>query len=172
MASGKGSKLGTGGMSTKIKAAEIATSFGVPTIIANGKEPNILYDIIDGNEIGTLFPACHTQLSTRMHWITFGSKKEGTVIIDSGAVTALQNHKSLLPVGIKSVKGVFHKNDVVTIVNEDDLPVAIGVTNFHSFEIEKILGKHSEEIKEILGANDYQEVVHIDNIYILKGERV
>lgn len=170
MAGGEGSKFGTGGMATKISAAEIATSYGVNTIIANGKEPDILHSILQGKYVGTLFVASSDTLSTKKHWITYGSKKSGTLVIDDGAAVAITSQKSLLSVGITEVIGEFKKNDTVEIVDKNMNKIAIGVTHFHSYEIEKIKGKKSSEIFDILGYDDYSVVIHIDNIYVLKGE--
>lgn len=169
MAGSTGSKLGTGGMITKITAAEIATNYGIDTIIANGKEPDILHSILQGCAKCTMFKAKIISLSTKKHWITYGSKRVGKLIIDEGAVHAILKHKSLLPIGILSVFGEFKKNDTVSICSPTGDEIAIGVSNYTSKEIEHIKGKQSSQILDTLGYFDYAVVVHINNIYVLNS---
>ncbi len=165
MAAGAGSKLGTGGMATKISAAEIATSKGVKMLIANGEDPHILVDIMEGLQAGTLFiPRAHP-VSARKHWIKYGSTRAGTLILDSGACRAIGQGKSLLPGGITEVKGKFLKGDIVSICTPEGSEVAAGIVNYSSKEVELIKGAKTSEIEGILGHQEYKEVVHSNNMF-------
>ncbi len=163
------SKFGTGGMATKINAAQIATEAGSHMIIAQGENPEILEDIIKGREIGTIFLKKDNLVKAKKHWLKFSSKKIGTIIIDKGAEEALLKHNSLLAKGILAVEGKIDKGDVVSILTEDKKEVAVGISNYNVIEIKKIIGKHSSEIEDILGYKDYDEVVHINNMQIIGG---
>ncbi len=164
-----GSKFGTGGMATKINAAEIATEAGSHMIIAQGEDPEILEDIINGKNIGTIFLKKDNLVRAKKHWLKFSSKKIGQIIVDKGAEKALLKHNSLLAKGIINVQGKIDKGDVVSIITEDNREVAVGICNYNVIEIKKIIGKHSNEIEEILGYKDYNEVVHINNMQIVGG---
>lgn len=166
MAGDSNSKFGTGGMATKIKAAEIALNSGVNMVIAQGDKPENLIKIVRGEDIGTLFVKSKKGLKAKKHWLQYTSKKQGKIIVDEGAKTAILNHKSLLPSGIKSVEGEFQKGDVITVVNEENIVLAAGIVNYSSIECNKILGKQSKEIEKILGYKDYDEVIHINNMSV------
>jgi glutamate 5-kinase len=166
IATGAGSKFGTGGMSTKIKAGEIVTSAGIPMIIAKGFNPEIIEEIISGKDIGTLFLGNKEKLRAKKHWISYGTTKKGKLIIDDGAITALKKHNSLLSIGIKNCLGEFNKGDVISICDLKDNEIAVGITNYSHVEIDLIKGVNSHKIEIILGHKDYDEVVHIDNMYI------
>lgn len=163
------SSLGSGGMVSKIVAANVATYAGIPTIIANGKKTTMLSDIFWGKFEGTLFlPEKQRRLSSRKRWIAFGkSGKQNKIVIDEGAKKALlEKGKSLLPVGIKNCCGKFEQGDVVTVVDENDSAIAKGLTNFSCEEVDKIKGLKSTEIEETLGYKHYDEVIHRDNMII------
>lgn len=162
-----GSKFGTGGMHTKIKAGEIATKLGVDMIIANGECPEIIRDILNGEEKGTLFLG-EKDITAKKHWIWYGGKIEGTIYIDNGAEKALCDKNSLLPVGVISVDGSFAEGDIIAIKNSEEELVAKGIVNYASSEVELIIGKHSDEIEDILGYKGYDSVVHINNLHLLK----
>lgn len=164
-----GSKFGTGGMATKITAAEIATDSGTNMIIAHGEKPEIIEEIIKGGNIGTLFLKSENNVKAKKHWLKYSSKKIGTVTVDSGAEKALLKHKSLLPKGVLEVEGKFQKGDVIRIKTEKGLEIAVGISNYSFDEAEKIVGKHSREIEDILGYKDYDELVHINNMEIMGG---
>ncbi|MBZ4683155.1 MAG: proB [Fusobacteriales bacterium] len=166
LAKGAGSKFGTGGMATKIKAAEICTNFGIAMIIAHGENPYNLIEILEGKEIGTYFKSNSKKLNHKKHWIKYSSKKEGIIYIDSGAVKAMQKHKSLLAIGIKKVEGFFEKGSSILIKDMENNEIGVGLINYSSEELNKIIGKKSSEIEKILGYKDYDEVIHIDNMYI------
>ena len=152
-AGGKGSKYGVGGMKTKIEAAKIASNAGCRIVLANGRVKNVIGKIIDGAEIGTVFLP-KRKISNRKRWI-LNSTAAGTIIIDAGAMRAVKNRKSLLPSGIISVKGTFGAGSVV-MLNDG----AKAVINFSSAELKTIAGKHSSEIKKLLGPG-HRDVVAI-----------
>lgn len=166
MAGDSNSKFGTGGMATKLKAAEIALNSGVNMVIAQGENPENLIKIVRGEDIGTLFVKNKKGLKAKKHWLQYSSKKTGKLIIDDGAKTAVLKHKSLLPSGIKEVEGSFQKGDVITVIDEEKNILAVGIVNYSSDECQKILGKQSKEIEKILGYKDYDEVLHINNMSV------
>lgn len=140
----RGSEFSTGGMKSKIEAAKIAANAGCRIVLADGKVKNVITRILAGEQIGTVFMP-KRKLSNRSRWI-LNSSPAGNIIIDEGALRAIRNHKSLLPSGIVSVKGSFDAGEVVLINNN-----AKAVTSLSSAEIKTIAGKHSSEIKKILG---------------------
>jgi glutamate 5-kinase len=149
----KGSEFSTGGMKTKIEAAKIASSAGCRMILANGRLKNVIGRILAGEEIGTVFMP-KRKLSNRSRWI-LNSAAAGVIRIDDGAMQAVRNHKSLLPSGIKSVEGVFEAGCVVMLNDK-----AKAVTNFSSSQLKTLAGKHSSEIKKLLGPG-HRDVVAI-----------
>ncbi|MEE8359612.1 MAG: glutamate 5-kinase [Candidatus Omnitrophota bacterium] len=162
------SKTGIGGMISKLQAAKITTSSGIPCIVANGNDKDILIKIIDGKRAGTLFLAGREAISARKHWIAYTSRPKGTIKVDNGAREALEKrNKSLLASGITGESGKFDVGDVVSIVDEKDDEFARGLTNFSWMEIRKIKGLKSSEIKEALGYKYYDEIVHRDNLVVL-----
>lgn len=167
LASGEGSKFGTGGMRTKIKAGEIATKLGVDMVITNGEFPEVIREILEGGERGTLFLG-KKDISAKKHWIWYSGKIQGTLYVDMGAEKALFGKKSLLPVGVISSEGSYREGDIVAIKNCDEDLIAKGIANYSSIEVELIIGKHSYEIEEILGYKGYDSVVHINNLHLLK----
>ncbi len=165
MAGKRPGRFGRGGMVSKIRAAKMVTGLGVPMVIAPGREPLILERIFAGEEVGTFFIPSR-KISARKFWIAYHSKPEGQLILDKGAVEAIMRRgKSLLPAGIKEVRGRFEKGACVECVDETGRRVAVGLTNFSAEEIRKILGCHSREISKRLGA-PLQEIIHRDNLVI------
>ena len=159
--------LGTGGMAGKVRAARKANMGGVPVIIANGRKQGILKDIFKGEPQGTLFTPQVNALCGRKQWIAFTKSPKGTIVIDKGAGEAIQHRgKSLLPSGIKEVRGRFSRGDSVVIVIEDNKEIAIGMVNYHSGDIKKIMGLKSREIESILGYTHDDEVIHRDNLVV------
>lgn len=160
----------TGGMKTKIQAARTAAAFGVPTIIANGKEESTLEDLFTGKEVGTLFLPSGASLSRRKHWIAFTLKSAGQIIIDDGARNAISSKgKSLLPSGIKDVKGKFGVGESVTCVDESGAEIARGLTSYSSEDIKLIMGKSTRDIEAVLGHKYSDEVIHRDDLVIIAG---
>ena len=168
MAGAEGSKFGTGGMITKIIAAEMVTKIGTSLVIASGDEPKNITRIVEKENIGTLFVKKNKKISLRKYWLAYGPSKEGALTIDNGAKTALKNGKSLLSVGIKSVEGTFDKGAVVEIEDLKGKVIATGISNYSSEEINMIKGEQSENIEEILGYKYDDAIIHIDNVAMKK----
>ena len=152
-AGGKGSKHGTGGMKTKIEAAKIASNAGCRIVLANGRLKNVIGRIIAGEEIGTVFMP-KRKLSNRARWI-LNSSPAGTILIDDGAMAAVEKRKSLLPSGVVSIQGSFEVGSVI-MLNDS----AKAVTNLSSAQLKALAGKHSSEIRKILGPK-HRDVVAI-----------
>jgi len=162
------SRLGTGGMTSKLEAAKAARTSGIPMVIANGRDPSLLAAIVEGRRVGTYFPPKGERLAARKRWLAFTAKPRGTLHVDVGARDALvKRHKSLLPSGIESVTGRFHSGDLIAMAGPDGRLFARGLTNYDSEELEKIRGKRTSQVARILGALLFEEVVHRDNLVIL-----
>jgi glutamate 5-kinase len=161
-------KTTTGGMRTKIEASRTAAAFGVPTIISNGKKPNPLSEIFSGKETGTLFLPAKERIKGRKHWIAFTLKPVGEVVIDEGAKRAISSSgKSLLPAGVKAVRGVFDLGELIRCVDESGTEVARGLTSYDSDEIRRIVGAKTSEIEKILGYKYGDEIIHRDDLVII-----
>jgi glutamate 5-kinase len=159
-AGSRGSKFATGGMKSKIEAAKIASNAGCRIVLANGRIKDVITKIIAGEDIGTVFMP-KRKLSNRLRWL-LNSAAGGTITVDDGAVEAIKKKKSLLPKGIKSVNGSFDAGGVVMLNT-----FAKAVTNFSSDELRKIAGKHSSEIKNILGPDKKDVVAIPENIVLI-----
>lgn len=165
---GEKSARGTGGMSSKLRAADIITRAGVPVVIAGGKQPNILTRVVGGEDVGTLFLPAGRRMASRKRWIGFTARPVGRLIVDDGARRALTLHgKSLLASGIRAVHGTFNKGDVVAIAVGSEPPFAQGLTNYSSAELALIQGYHTRDIQARLGRKASEEVIHRDNLVIL-----
>jgi len=168
IAGGSGSVFGTGGMATKIKAAEIAVSTGSDMIIAKAETDHILTRIIDGEDIGTLFLRNKKSAQARKHWIGYGSRICGFLHVDDGALNAVvNNRKSLLPSGIVEVFGEFKAGEAISICDTKGHVYANGISNYSSEDVEKIKGLKTSEIANVLGFKDYNEVIHVNNMFVL-----
>ena len=166
MASGS-SSVGRGGMVTKLTAAQSASRSGADTIIASGREPNILQRLIKGEDLGTFLKADH-QLASRKQWMAGQLKLRGTVTLDQGAVTVLKSAgKSLLPVGIKLVSGDFKRGELVACIDESGNEIARGLSNYSSQEANKIIGQTSDQITDLLGYGGEDEFIHRDNLVLV-----
>lgn len=165
MAGGSGSSVGTGGMKTKITAAEIATEAGVDMSIAKADIENLAEKIINNEKIGTMFCKKET-VRIHNHWIEFHSTPSGKVVVDSGAASALRKRKSLLAVGVIAVIGDFHVGDTIEIYDADEQLIGRGISNFDSAEIRLIQGKANELHKEILGSLVHTSVIHANNLVL------
>ncbi len=158
----------TGGMKTKIEAARTVAAFGVPTIIANGKKKSTLRNIFAGKQVGTLFLPAKERLRGRKHWIAFTLKPAGEIVIDEGAKNAISLYgKSLLPSGVKEVRGDFDIGDPVRCVDESGVEVARGLVSYSSDEIRKIIGVKTSDIEGILGYKYGDEVIHRDDLVVV-----
>ena len=159
-----GSKLASGGMITKISAARIAGDQGVPMVLAQGKEEDILLKICQGHNEGTLFLADKSPMGGKKGWLAFGSRTAGRLFVDAGAEEALIGQgKSLLPSGIVGVEGSFGRGAVVSIMGQTG-ELARGLTNYSSEEIALIKGHQSWEIASLLGEDQEPEVIHRDQL--------
>jgi len=162
------SLLGTGGMGSKIKAAQMVAAGGGSSFIGPGKRKNILQHLFSGEMIGTFFLPQKEKMQSRKRWIAYVLKPQGKIILDKGACTAISKHgRSLLPSGVMGVEGDFKKGDSVTCVDVKDVPIAVGLVNFSHKTITKIKGMRTEEIRELLGYRESEEVMHRDNMVIL-----
>ncbi|MCD5397747.1 glutamate 5-kinase [candidate division NPL-UPA2 bacterium] len=165
---GPGEIASTGGMYTKLQAAKIVTNSGEPMVIANGKTPQVMRSILEGEEIGTLFLPRPEKVTSRKRWIAFTRRCCGKIFVDEGAKEALKlKGKSLLPSGIVEVEGDFSEGDMVSVVNGEGEEFARGLANYSSSEIDKVKGAKTKDIKPILGYKYYDEVIHRDNLVIL-----
>ncbi|WP_020677296.1 glutamate 5-kinase [Geopsychrobacter electrodiphilus] len=161
--------MGTGGMQTKLQAAQKAGLAGVPTLIVNGREPDIFKKVIQGEELGSLFLPQTSKLNARKRWLALSMQPSGRILLDAGAVRAVVGSgKSLLPSGITSVDGEFERGDAVHICDQLDVPFAIGVANYNRAELEQIKGHRCAEIEEILGYQYRDEAVYRDNLVLLR----
>nr|AAU83460.1 glutamate 5-kinase [uncultured archaeon GZfos28G7] len=170
IASGRG-KTGVGGMKTKVQAAEVTMKAGIPMVIANGGEENILRRVIAGEPVGTLFMPKKKRMNDKEHWILFSASPKGKIKVDEGAKTALvEGGGSLLPSGITDVEDEFIRGDPVSIIDVQSVEFARGITNYSSAEIKKIKGVQSKEIEQILGRKGYgygEVVVYRGNLVLL-----
>ncbi|MBO8158708.1 glutamate 5-kinase [Thermosyntropha sp.] len=163
----RGSKFSSGGMYTKLKAARMCMAAGVPMIIANSDEHNVIARLMDGEELGTLFIPRAEKMQARKKWIAFGRLPQGEIMVDEGAKEALLNQgKSLLPSGIIGVSGDFQPGEVVKVVTAGGKEIARGLTNYSAEEIRLIAGKNTRYIEKILGYKDYDEVIHRNNLWV------
>ncbi|MDO8068998.1 glutamate 5-kinase [Janthinobacterium sp. SUN206] len=168
MAGGAGSSLGRGGMLTKILAAKRAAKSGAHTIIAWGRDSDVLSRLAQGEAIGTELRAQTGQLTARKQWMADHLHTAGAVVLDAGAVQKLrQEGKSLLPIGVTGVNGEFGRGAVITCVDVDGVPVARGLSNYTSGEARRIMRKPSTEIEAILGYMEGHELIHRDNMVLL-----
>lgn len=153
--------LSTGGMKSKIEAARAATRAGIPLVIAKGTENHALNALFtDKNTRNSLFLAQETTSSARKKWIQAHLNPKGSIIVDEGALKALQTGKSLLPIGVKTIEGIFERGDAVTIKAPDGQEIGIGLSAYSQSDAEKIIGRRSDEIKNILGYAGREELIH------------
>jgi glutamate 5-kinase len=168
MAGGAGSSVGTGGMLTKIQAAKRAARSGAHTVICSGREENVLLRLAAGEAIGTQLISRQETLAARRQWMADHLQLRGGVVLDNGAVRALQEDgKSLLSVGVKGVVGEFQRGEVVAIVDSEGNEIARGLTNYNANETRRIAGKPSTQIEAELGYVDEPELIHRDNLVML-----
>ena len=164
--SGK-SKLGRGGIQSKIKAAEIATSCGIPLVIANSRRENVIVDILSGKEVGTFFKP-QSRMPAVKRWIAYGASVKGIIYVNEGAKKAILEGSSLLPVGITEVVGIFNEGDVVSLEGEDRMEFARGNPNFNSSQLNLIKGLQVTEVQKKLGSDKPKEVIEHRNIHLIE----
>jgi glutamate 5-kinase len=165
LAGGTGSSLGTGGMATKIAAARIASSCGIPMVLTSGSHPEDVLASLAGEPIGTTFAAGPTRLEGRKRWLAFSGQAGGKLSLDLGAVRAVRDQgKSLLPAGIRKVAGEFEPGALVALLDPDGREFARGLVNYSSEELVRIRGHQSAEIEGVLGYKHYDEAIHRNNL--------
>ncbi|MGH7770381.1 MAG: glutamate 5-kinase, partial [Candidatus Binatia bacterium] len=167
---GKSQSLyGTGGIVTKIDAAEKAAAAGIPTLIASGMEPEVLGKVFDPEEeSGTCVIPDGNRLANRKHWIAYNLKPAGEIVLDEGAVEALVHKgRSLLPSGLKNIHGSFGVGECVRCLDLQGREVARGLVNYSAQELEQIKGLHTSKIEKVLGYKVYDEIIHRDDLVLL-----
>ena len=168
LASKTANRQGTGGMLTKIEAARLATSSGVSVIIADGRQPQAVIKTSNGEGVGTFFPPQTSKMESRKRWLLSGLASKGKVAVDQGAETAIkEQNKSLLPAGIREVKGDFQRGDILDILDEQGNQIGCGVSNYSSADLAIIKGAHSDQILTLLGHNYGDEIIHRNNMVIV-----
>lgn len=168
MAGDSRSGLGRGGMSTKVRAARLASRSGAATVIAAGQVDGVISKIIAGEGIGTHFLPDIEPLVARKRWLAGQLQVKGILVLDAGAVKVLKSEgKSLLAVGIKSLSGRFDRGELVSCVDENGMEIARGLVNYGKSDAELIIGKSSVEFEKILGYADDSEMIHRDNIVMV-----
>ena len=164
------SKLGRGGIQSKIKAAEIATSCGIPVVIANSRREGVLMDILAGKDVGTFFKPQNPMPAVE-RWIAYGAAVKGQIYVNEGAKRAILEGSSLLPVGITRVVGHFNVGDVVSIVDECKVEFAKGNPNYPSGELNLIKGLQITKVLKKLGSDKPKEVIEHRNIHLIGEEK-
>ena len=163
------SGVGTGGIVTKLGAAEEAAAAGIPTVIASGLQSGVLEKVFDSKEqIGTLILAEQDRLPSRKHWIAYNLKPSGEIVVDQGAQDAVvQKGKSLLPSGLKEVRGAFGVGECVRCLDLAGKEFARGLVNYSAQELNRIRGLHTSRIEKVLGYKAYEEIIHRDDLVVL-----
>jgi glutamate 5-kinase len=163
--------LGTGGMASKLAAAQKAARAGIPTVIADGMRAGVLPAVFDVHQaVGTLLLPEGDRLARRKHWIAYTLKPSGTVVVDQGAYEAItQRGRSLLPKGLKDVQGKFRNGECVRCVDPSGREFARGLVNYSAAELEKIKGTHSAQIESVLGYTLAEEVIHRNDLVLTGG---
>ena len=164
-------ELGTGGMITKLQAADLARRSGTNVVIASGTESDVILRTAKGEPIGTYFKATATTLESRKRFILSGTASTGKIQIDNGASNALQKGSSLLPVGVTLILGEFDRGDTVAVIDANNNEIARGLTNYHSTELSKIAGRQSKDIESILGYYYGEEVIHRDQLVLIHAPK-
>jgi glutamate 5-kinase len=163
----RGTGLGTGGMVTKLQAADLARRSGATVVIAQGTEPQVLIRLVQGERIGTRFSPVVSALESRKRYILAGRLARGQIAINEGASVALRRGGSLLPVGVTQTGGDFDRGDTVRVVDETGREVARGITSYSSADLARLRGRHSEEIESLLGYDYGDEVIHRNDLVLL-----
>jgi glutamate 5-kinase len=168
MAGGAGSSIGRGGMITKVLAAKRAAGSGASTVIAWGREPDVLLRLAAGESIGTALLAGTAKLAARKQWMADHLQLRGAVVVDDGAVLKLRDEgKSLLPIGVMEVSGDFQRGDVIAVRSSAGSEIARGLANYSSTEARLIARKPSSQIAGLLGFANESELIHRDNLVLM-----
>jgi glutamate 5-kinase len=167
MASPNGGALGRGGMATKVRAAQRAARSGSVTLIAAGREANVLVRLREGEVLGTLFEPDVEPMSARKQWLGSQLQSRGRLVLDAGAAAALREQgKSLLPVGVVAVEGNFERGDVVVCVDMDGQEIARGLVNYDAVESNLLKGQPTSAIEALLGYIEEESLIHRDNLVL------
>jgi len=170
MAGASRTGLGTGGMTTKLQAAELATRSGAAVVIANGARPGVIADVARGVAVGTRIAAAVTRVEARKRWI-LAERPAGAIVVDDGAARAVARGKSLLPVGAREVIGDFERGEVVALRNARGRDIALGIVRYSAADARRVLGKQSEAIARLLGEGSAPILVHADDLVVVTAER-
>ncbi len=163
-----GDGVGSGGMASKVQAAKVATHSGVATAIVGGRQADILAQTLGGADVGTLFTPEPGRMNSRKHWIAYGPRPGGAVVVDAGARAALTGGgRSLLPAGVREVTGSFGLGDIVSVVDETGTEFARGLAGYPADDIRALRGVHSADIEATLGYKYLSEVIHRDDLVLL-----
>jgi len=160
--------VGSGGMASKVGSARMVTRTGVPAVVAPGRHPTVLVDVLAGEDVGTLFTPGANVLSARKHWIAYGARPLGRLVVDDGARRALvELGKSLLPRGIVRVEGSFGLGETVSVTTVQGFEFARGLAAYHADDLRKIQGLRSADIEATLGYRSLDEAIHRDDLVLL-----
>ncbi|MEE9426470.1 MAG: glutamate 5-kinase [Methylococcales bacterium] len=169
MATGSDSQLGRGGMITKIQAAKLASRSGSATIIASGRENNVITRLLAAEKLGTFLIANDEPLLARKRWLAGQLKVNGKIVLDEGAVKVLEHSgKSLLPIGVETIVGTFNRGELVVCLDQSGREIARGLVNYNSDEVQIIKSKPSQQIEELLGYAGEPELIHRDNLVLME----
>ena len=159
----------SGGMQSKLAAIQKAAQHGIPSVLVDGRQKGVIERVLRGQEEGTLFLPEEDKLSARKHWILHSLSPQGSLSVDEGAVCAIvQQGRSLLPIGITTVSGEFGSGVAVQVVGPDGSEIARGLTHYSASEVRVIQGAKSDQIESLLGYSYYEEVIHRDNLVLVK----
>jgi glutamate 5-kinase len=169
-AQGSSSAFGRGGMTTKLEAAQAAARCGAATVLCNGRTRNAIIQVANGEATGTLFRSS-SRLASRKHWLAFTMRTRGELVLDDGAVQAIERRgKSLLPAGIAAVRGEFGIGDPIACVGGDGREIARGLVTYSSDDIRRIAGQETAKIRQMLGYSNGDEVIHRDDLVLVKED--
>ena len=157
------SGVGTGGMTSKLEAARRATLAGASVVIAPAREPSVVTRVVEGADIGTLFPAARLRMSARKHWIAFTLRPRGALVLDRGAAEAVKKNRSVLGVGVLGVRGTFQRGDSVSLFDLDGRELARGLARLSAGDAARECGRRTSE-------NDPEEIVHRDDLVLLPSD--
>ncbi len=166
-AGGAGTKCGTGGMMTKIEAAQIAMSAGTTMVIAAGAREEVLHTVLAGKRIGTIFPAKAQHLHVRKNWLAFGRRLRGDILVDAGCVDALKHGSSLLAAGITAVEGEFLAGDTVRVLDAAGCEIARGIAAMDADVAQRVRGHRTENFSAFVEGSIPDEVIHRDNLVLM-----
>jgi glutamate 5-kinase len=162
-----GTSLGTGGMMTKLQAADLARRSGTTVVIAQGTEPDVLCRLVNGERVGTRFAPIHSAMESRKRYILSGRLSPGQIRVNEGAGAALKRGGSLLPIGVTQVSGEFDRGDMVRVLDEGGRELARGITSYSSADLTRLRGRHSNDIESLLGYDYGDEVIHRNDLVLL-----